>query len=419
MRVLLVSNFYRPGPGGAETVLFETQRLLEGAGHDVVPFAMREDETAATAWSDAFPRRRTMPDGNPYPLAYSYRARRALRDLLRRVRPDVAHVHNAFERLTLSVLDALHAERVPVVMTLHDYKLICPSYRLMAPDGICHRCPESGHDWHAVRHRCSDGSVWKSTVAALENTVNRVRRQHDKVDVFLSPSPFLRDVMVSAGLPPDRIEVLPNFVAVADEPPRRPACPPRFVFFGRLSPEKGLPVLLEASRLLAEGSCVVVYGTGPVEPEMRRRVEAERLPVELRGYAPRSVIFGELATSTAAVLPAVWYENCPMAILEAGSRAVATIATDLGGMRDLISNGDDGLLVAPNDPPALAAAMNDLGRDPQRAVDLGRRAWERVCARHAPEAHLAGLSACYKRAQRAAAPGRSPRAVQERTGRAP
>jgi glycosyltransferase involved in cell wall biosynthesis len=402
MRVLLVNNHYRQDGGGAETVVFETQALLERAGHEVIPFAMREERTVVTAWSEHFPRRRAMANGNPSPLAYSFRARRSLRDVLEQVRPDVAHVHNPFERLTTSVLDALDAARVPVVMTLHDYKLICPTYRLITEGEICHRCPQSGRDWHAVRHRCMDGSIWRSAVAAVENTINGIRRQRDKVHVFVSPSPFLRDVMTASGLAADRIEVVPNFVTAADRPRRLPADPPRFMFFGRLSPEKGLPVLLDAARLLADGSRIVVYGTGPMEPALRRRVASERLPVELRGHASQREIFEDLVTSTAAVLPAVWYENCPMAILEAAGHAVATIATDLGGMRDIITNDEDGRLVPPKQPAVLAAAMNELAGDPQRAVRLGRRAWERVRRYHTPAAHMEGLARCYERAQVAA-----------------
>jgi glycosyltransferase involved in cell wall biosynthesis len=402
VKVLLVGSYYRPGPGGAETVLRETEAILQRAGHETIPFARLEDTTFATPWRSYFPPR--LPDRPPLwsraarESMYSRSARTALAALLRRVRPDVAHLHNIFEQLTLSVVDELHDTGVPVVLTAHDYRPVCPNYRMLASDGVCDRCVGSGRYWQAVRLRCHHSSVSASLLVAAESYLARARRSYDRVDRFVAPSRFLRNVLVAGGLPVDRIDVVPNAIEVGTPPARRVDDPARFVYFGRFSPEKGLDDLLTASRSLRGGTRLQLFGSGPLDEHLRRRVATDGLPVDVNGYAPLEGILPVLAGAVAAVLPARWHENCPMAILEAGAAGVATIGTSLGGIPDLIDDGLDGILVPPGEHAALARAMNDLAADPDRAVELGRRARRRVEERHSPDAHLVRLMASYQRA---------------------
>jgi glycosyltransferase involved in cell wall biosynthesis len=329
---------------------------------------------------------------------YSRESRRRLTKLLEKTRPDLAHVHNVFERLSTSVLDALHAAHIPTVMTLHDYKLVCPNYRMLTHDGICQRCVGAGQFWYAARHRCLDGLFLPSMIVAAEAYLNRWRGVYAGVRRFIAPSQFLKQVMVSAGMPPDRIAVVPNAVPAAEHPRRLPATPPEFVSFGRFSEEKGLDVLLDATKHLVTGARVILYGEGPLDAELRRRVEEERLPVAIRGFAPREVIFNALERSLAAVSTAIWHENCSMSILEAGSRAVATVGTSLGGTPELISSGKDGILVPPRDAHALANAMNHLAAEPGLALRLGQRSWARVRRQHSLDDHVASLMDTYNEA---------------------
>jgi glycosyltransferase involved in cell wall biosynthesis len=402
VKVLLVGSYYRPGPGGAETVLRDTESMLQRAGHETIPFARLEEATFATPWRSYFPPR--LPDRPPLwsrdarEAIYSRSARTALATLLASARPDVAHLHNIFEQLTVSVVDALHEAGVPVVLTAHDYRPVCPSYRMLASDGVCDRCVGSGRYWQAVRLRCHHSSLQASIRVAAESYLIRARRVYDRVDRFIAPSRFLREVLVTGGLPADRIDLVPNAVDIPDPPARRIDLPARFVYFGRFSPEKGLDDLLTASRSLGTGIRLQLFGSGPSEEQLRRRVAAEGLPVDVSGYAPLEDIRPVLCGAVAALLPARWHENCPMAILEAGAVGVPTIGTTLGGIPDLIDDGVNGVLVPPGEPAALARAMNDLAADHERALDLGRRARQRVEDRHRPEAHLARLLASYQKA---------------------
>jgi glycosyltransferase involved in cell wall biosynthesis len=401
VRVLL-ANKYHGRRGGAESVVLQTARLLEEAGHDVVPFAMRDDDSAASEWSEYFvPTRHYFEGstirrvGDSLAAIYSLDARRRLRALLRAARPDVAHLHNVYHQLSLSIVDELRSARVPIVMTLHDYKAACPNYHLLTHDGLCQRCV-GGAYWNAVRHRCLKGSIAGSAIASIEAYVNRIRKQYGKVDLFLAPSEFLRDVMVRAGLPSDRIEVLRNAVPVAPAPRPLPSRP-RFLYFGRLSREKGVDTILDASPEISAEIEIVLFGTGPLLEALRRRVEGEGLAVQLKGFVTREVLDRELRSTTAALLPSQCYENCPMSLLEASALGVPTIASDIGGIPELVTNGVDGILVTPGDETALAAAVNALAATPSLAEALGEAAHGRVSQGHREETYLDALLGHYGR----------------------
>ena len=219
MRVLQINKFLYRG-AGAETVMFRTADLLRANGHDVSFFAMQDPRNVPSAESEYFPRGRYYGEGqgifrrtkDALASIYSLEVRKALRRLLREQRPDVAHLHNLYHQLTLSVVDELAAERIPTVMTLHDYKPVCPSYVLYTDGAPCHRCV-TGNPGHAIVHRCVKNSRAASTIASLEALLARTRDTYGRIDAFISPSRHLAHVMTQGGLPADRIHVIPNFVA--------------------------------------------------------------------------------------------------------------------------------------------------------------------------------------------------------------
>jgi glycosyltransferase involved in cell wall biosynthesis len=398
MRILLVGNHWTSGPGGAETVLVLSADLLRAAGHEVVPFAAAEVQTLATPVRDRLPppagRSARTGFGQAWAGTWSLRSYRALVEVIDEVRPHVAHVHHVFEWLTVSVLDALRRRRVPTVMTLHDYKPVCPNYRLFTEGTPCTRCL-TGRYQEVVRHRCLEGSRWRSVAAAADAYVSRARGLYSRVDHFVSPSAFLRDRVVDGGLPADRVSVLPNPVVAAPSPRGRPTGPPVVVYASRLVAEKGVDCLLDASRSFAAGTRLRMIGSGRMASQVRARVAAERLPVDVQGPLPPTDVAEHLREAAVAVLPALWWENCPMAILEAAALGVPVVASDVGGIPELVTNGRTGLLVPPGDPDALAGAVNRLVDHPESAARMGREAWARVRGRHDPQQHVAALLALY------------------------
>jgi len=402
VRVLLVGNHWTEGPGGAETVLVLTADLLRAAGHEVVPFAVAEERTLPTPVRSSLPTAAGTGARTRFTEAWagvwSPSAYRALARVVDEVRPDVAHVHHVFERLTLSVLDALQRRGVPTVMTLHDYKPVCPNFRLFTEGAPCTRCLSGGY-WQVVRHRCLEGSRWRSVAAAVDSYAARARGVYDRVDRFVAPSAFLRDRVVEGGLPADRVEVLPNPVVAATPRPAR-AEPPAVLYASRLVAEKGVHTLLDAAARLPAGVRVRLAGSGRLERAVRSRVAAEQLPVDVLGPLPPDRVAAEVRAAAVAVLPALWWENCPMAVLEAAAQGVPVVASAVGGVPELVDDGTTGLLVPPGDAAALSGALTRLLSDPARAGRLGRAGWARVRSRHDPEAHVAALQEVYRRVAR-------------------
>jgi glycosyltransferase involved in cell wall biosynthesis len=399
MRILAANKFYFAG-GGAESVFFRTNELLESAGHEVVPFAMADSRNLESPWDTYFAPARNYESGSPIrrirdaaATVYSRSARRSLQKLIRASTPDVAHLHNVYHQLSLSIIDELVLSGVPAVMTLHDYKPVCPAYRLLADDGLCQRCVQ-GSRLNVIAHRCIKGSRAGSTVAAVEAYVSSFRGQYGKLDALIAPSRFLADLMVRGGIDHREIIVLPNFVVAAPEPRSLPSGEARFLFAGRLSPEKGLHTLLDASRHL-DAARVTIAGSGPLEEELRARVLDESLPVNFVGHLSEDELNAELRRSLALVLPSVWYENCPMSVLEASATGVPTIASALGGTVELIDHERTGLLVEPNDAMALADAMRLLVEDREAASRAGKQAWERVRITNDPDDHRDSLIEIY------------------------
>jgi glycosyltransferase involved in cell wall biosynthesis len=263
VRVLNVNKFhYRRG--GAETAYFLLARLLESKGHEVIPFAMSDPRNEATPWARFFPSGVDFqaPAG---PLESWARARRVIyfaeaRDCMRRIvdeaEPDLVHLHNFAHQLSPSILDALAEFPGPVVQTLHDYKLTCPTYLHRTAAGeICERC-KGGRVWNCVVHRCNAGSVSRSLVNAIEVGFHRARHTYDRIDLFLCPSRFVHDKCAEHGIALERLQVLPNFLFASDYAVTPPGS--TLLYAGRLSEEKGLDALLEAVARVPAGELVAL-----------------------------------------------------------------------------------------------------------------------------------------------------------------
>ncbi|MCK6503142.1 glycosyltransferase family 4 protein [Myxococcota bacterium] len=411
MRVLMVHSFHHPR-GGDTTYTRDLSRLLEGAGHQVIPLAMRHPDNEPSIFEARFPSWVDMR-GAHSPLdrlramlgmVWSPEASRAARALARELRPDVAHVQHLHRHLTPSILAALRREGVPVVWTVHDYELVCPSGLLFTQGRPCERC--RGHRYHqAVLHRCKWESVLPSVAVAVEKQAHHVAGVWEMVDRFLCPSLHLARTLVRFGVPAHRVEHLPNPLDVSDAPA---ADGPGAGWFyaGRLAEEKGVQVAIDAARRLP-GHPLTICGGGPMEEALR--AQAAPMPwVRFLGHQPRAEVTRLLAGVRVAVVPSLWPENFPYAVLEAQRAGRAVVASDIGGITEQIQHGVDGLRVPPGDSVALARAVEGLLADADRATALGQAGRRRVERDLAPRAHLDAVLRIYAQVRSAADRGRSP-----------
>lgn len=400
MRVLLAHKFFHAF-GGIERHLFDVRALLVREGHDVVEFAMADPRNRPSPWAEHFVSRVDFRSASMREalrglgrMLYSLEARRRIGRLADLTRPDVAHLLGIYHHLSPSILGALRRRRVPIVQKLADYKVVCPAYTLFSRGAPCERCA-GGRIWWVALRRCHDGWPGANVALALEAALHRwLLRSPALVDLYLAPSQFLLDKVRAMGLRRP-IRLLPNFVDVDRWRPAPLPAAPVIAYSGRLVPEKGVHVLVEAMEGIA--ATLKVFGAGPALPSLDRLVRQRGLTnVQFMGEVDEERLRAELLGCRCLVLPAVWYENHPHAILEAFALGRPAIASDTGGIPELVAHGETGLLVPPGQATPLREAIRLLCEDAALADRLGRAGRALVEDRHSPAVFYAGLRAAYR-----------------------
>ena len=358
MRVLQLHTPYRQA-GGEDAVVRAEAEVLRRSGHEVVQHQVQNPPGAAGAIGSL-----VLSPWNPL------QARR-VQGLAERIRPDVAHVHNTWYAQSPAVLWALRRSGVPTVMTLHNYRLVCANGQLFRDGAPCEDCVGAS-PWHGVQHGCYRDSIVLSVPAAGTIALHdRLRTWSRTVDRFVVLSEFAAERLVRGGLPSDRIELKPNFVA--DPGPR--ACPAAasatVLYVGRLSPEKGVELLVEAWRELGDGPLeLLVVGDGPLRDRLARRPAAR---LRLAGQLPAAEVRRQMLAARALVLPSVWYEGQPMAVLEALAAGLPVLGSGIGGVPELLAPLGRDWLAGPGDAASWDAALRALA-DPERVEVASARA---------------------------------------------
>jgi len=403
VRVLHLNKFnYRRG--GADAYVQDLAAMQRAAGHQVEVLATAHEDSLPATYSALFPAYREL-DPPPGPVAtvrsaatmvWSREAEAATAAVVAAFAPDVAHLHNVYHHLSPSVLRPLRRAGVPAVMTLHDYKLACPSYQLLDHGKPCQACV-GGSLTSAVRRRCKGGSLLASTLLATELGLHRRFHAYDHLGALLCPSDFLISVMRRAGVYPERLRHVPNPVDAEVPVKQSPGGP--VLFSGRLAAEKGVDTLVHAAALLrpvGAEPAVVIAGDGPERAALEAladRVAPGR--VRFTGRLDKAAVQRQVAAAAVVAAPSRWYENQPLSVLEAHAAGVPVVATAMGGLPELVRPGVDGALVAVDDPAALAAALQGYLDDPVGALAAGAAGRERVLREHGAAEHLRSVDAAY------------------------
>jgi glycosyltransferase involved in cell wall biosynthesis len=383
MRVLLVHNKYQLA-GGEDAVFENEAALLSDNGHVVDRLVVSNDRIRGVAASALTAIRAT----------YNPAGRRLMAEAIARTRPDVVHIHNFFPLLSPAIFDACAAANVPAVWTLHNFRLTCANGLLFRDGKPCEQCVGGSAAWGVV-HRCYRGSaIGSAAVAGMIGYHRAAGTWRRKVARFIALSEFSRSRFVAAGIPTGLISVKPNFVSdpVASglrlDGPRSGA-----LYVGRLSVEKGVRSLIEAWRRVDVP--LTVIGEGPEQVALQQIAPAN---VRFAGWRDRASVSSEMAKAAAVIVPSIWYENCPMTVVEAMSVGTPVLAARCGALADLVADNHTGLLFQPGDPADIARIVNSAFGSEDRLQVLGRAARTRYLAEFAPESSLAHLIEIYEAA---------------------
>lgn len=381
MRILLVNKFhYRKG--GAETYYLTVGSELERMGHEVAYFSMRHPDNLPCEWDKYFVTQREYNNvKNPLKAArdgmaliYSPEAKRNFQALCEEFRPDVVHLNNVHRQITLSILDApyLRENKVPVFYTAHDYVTVCPGYLMLDGDGrVCDACLEDGRYRHCIENRCVKGSRAKSALAAMEASFNRAHKSNRRIDRVIAPSRFMRSKLIEGGWPEDKVVFLQNFAddAILDRAANAGADTtdrenPYFLFFGRLSAEKGVDTLLRAFDAalpsLPQNMRLVVVGDGPDAADLKTLASSLGCAshIEFAGYQTGGALQAYVERASLAIASSRWRENMPYSIVEALAAGTPVIGTNIGGIPELVDEGKTGFICEPGDVPSMANAIS-------------------------------------------------------------
>ena len=386
MKILLCNSFYYQR-GGAERCYFDLIDVLERNGHEVVPFAMHHPMNLPSKYSDYFISHIDFPTqmGNGSGLKaklnavgrvlYSREAHTNIQRLITDTKPDIAHIHGIAHETSPSILPALKKVGIPVVQTLHDYKLICPNTSFVSHNQICERC--KGHRYYnVVRYRCKRGSMAGSLLAGVELYVHKLLQIYERnVDVFIAPSQFLEAKMKEHGIH-NRIEHIPNAIQVdMFEPCYDPS--DYFVFLGRLVDGKGVTTLFDALLDVPDANLHVI-GDGELKNSLEAFATQNNLNVTFHGHQSRENLIPLLQNASFSILPSKWYENYPMTILESFACGTPVIGANSSGIAELIEHQTNGLLFEPNDAADLAQQIRWMLSNPSKIIRMGKSGRKQV-----------------------------------------
>lgn len=382
--------------------LIAAQRV---AGHEVHALSTRDPQNLPSKDTSRFVTRSEL-DQSEGPaedllkaarFLWNQEAQRATEQALGEIKPDVIHLHNIYHHLSSSILAPIRDAKIPCVQTLHDYKLVCPNYRMFTEGSACERC-KGGHYLEAVKHRCLATSFLPNVLAALEMGMTKARQSYERtVRLFLCPSHFLQEKMEDWGEPSGKLRYLPNPVEMPAEPVTRGGG--YLLYAGRLAIEKGLESFVEAALQIPELP-VKIAGRGPEEERLKSLVRSRGAThIEFLGFQTSEALVRLRARAEALVLPSMWYENASLAILEAMADGLPCLVSRIGGNPELILDGKMGFLVKPGDPEDWVRILRRFqATSPDRRREMGKASRARVAERFLWSTHLEHLDGLYKEA---------------------
>ena len=401
--ILMAHKFYRMA-GGVDKYYLDLIALMEQKGHQVIPFAMQDKSNLPSPFTNYFAPNVQYEKSSVFTkvkiltsFVYSADAKKQITRLIADTQPEIAHFQHVYHQLTTSVFEPLRDAGIPIVQGVHDYKLGCPRYMLFntRTNELCDAC-EGKKYFHALLNRCYDGSLLRSTMITVESYYNRLAKTYqNNVDRFLVSNSHMKMRLVRYGIDEKKVVVIPNFVNVQ-------ACEPvyqhdgYFLYFGRLSIEKGVEDLIRAMHLLPDQKLVIV-GNGPDEERLQQLAVTLALKnVKFLGPRWGDALQPILERAMCVVVPSSWYENSPMVIYQSFACGKPVIGSKRGGIPDLIDHDINGLLYESGDIAELAQHMRNLATNPEKQRSYSIQARHKAEKEYTPEVHYQRIIQVYK-----------------------
>ena len=376
---IVFANKYFFKKGGAERSFLLASNLLEKRGNEIVFFSMQDPRNDASGANEYFLSKvdyshRDIKNfiKSSIRLLYSFEARRNIERLIDQENPNIAHLNNIYHQISPSIIHSLKKNKIPIVMSLRDYKLVCASYSMLAKGKPCEAC-KNGRYYNCLLKKCVKDSRAKSLLNTIEMYLHhKIMHIYDLVDVFISPSLFLKNKLEEMGFK-GKIVHLPNFVNLDEYEPEYNWEENSIVYFGRLSKEKGVGTLIEAVKGL--DITLKIIGDGPERQNLEMRAEkGEMKNVKFLGYLQGDALKDEIRKSMFVILPSECYENNPRSIIEGFALGKPALGAKIGGIPELVKEGETGLTFEPGNEEDLKEKISLFAGQSEDIVRFGKQA---------------------------------------------
>ncbi len=388
MRILLLHNRYQLA-GGEDAVVQAEKALLEANGHQVTLLEISNHDIKGV-WEKA---------NAAVSAIYSLASKQRVSAEIAHFHPDVVHVHNFFPLLSPSLYDACRDAGVPVVQTLHNYRLGCPNAMLLRNGKVCEDCLGKKMPWSGIVHGCYRGSRSQSAVTAAMLAVHWLRGTwQEQVDAYIVLTAFQKEKMVQAGLPKEKIHVKPNYVSQPKLSGGTKVLGGYALYVGRLSQEKSVGTLIEAYRQNGLRIPLKIVGDGPLRKLLQADVQAAGLEdvIKFMGQQDKLTVLTLMYDAQLLVFPSIWYETFGLTMVEAFACGLPVIASRLGSMAEIVEDGVTGLHFEAGNSAELADKMQWANEHPEEMICMGKNARRAYEAHYTPEINYQQLMTIYQ-----------------------
>ena len=384
--------------GGSDRALINQGELLSSDGFDVIPFATLYDDEFVTEWVKYSPKRVDFDKPGFFDVVryiYSVSAKKAIKTLLSETTIDLAHLHIYYGQLTTSILKPLKNKGVPIVQTLHDYKLICPVATLYTNGVVCEDCI-GGRFYNCVIGRCNRGRLSRSVFSTIESYFSRMNGAVNDVDHFITVSDFQRRKLIEHGIPQSKLTTVHNFID-AEKIKTSNSEGGYFLYYGRIEEYKGIKTLLKSAAYLKNNAKVYFVGDGEYLEKAQSWAEQSGLSnVSFLGFKNDSELEKLINESICTITPSLCYETFGLTLIESFARGKPVIVSEIGGMTEIVEHGCDGFLFEPGNHVQLAEFMSWMLDNPRNSVKMGMMGRNKVLKKFSPAAHLEKIKNVYR-----------------------
>lgn len=380
--VLMAHNYYKV-PGGEDTVFHNEVKMLDKNGHKVTKYTRHNDEIKGGVLSKLKLGIDTI---------FSLKTYKEVKKLIDENDIDIVHVHNTLPLISPSIYYAARAKKVPIVQTIHNFRLLCPGATFTRCGEICEDCVSKGLE-QSLKHKCYRNSLSQTFIMYIMLKLHRIIGIYDKIN-YITLTEFNKQKLSTLVKDESKIHVKPNFIEKREDIER--TLEDYFVYIGRLDDIKGINFLVEGWKNIDKNINLYIIGTGPEEENLKHIISENRLNnVKLLGFMKREDAFKVIEKSRAIIIPSKWYEGFPMTIAESFSLGVPVIGSKLGNIESIVDDERNGLLFTTNNKESLKEVINKVFHDRELNISLGNNAYKVFKEKYTDEENYRSIEKIY------------------------